>query len=99
MSTTITSSTAKTLGAHITETVQNYLNQLDGNDPIDLYNFVLEEVEMPFFRAVMDYTNGNQVQAAQISGISRGTLRKKLKKYFGTTLVGRHAGENERQDD
>ena len=39
------------------------------------------EVEEPLFKAVMDYTQGNQSQAAGILGINRGTLRKKLKTY------------------
>jgi len=39
------------------------------------------EVEKPLFRTVMDYTGGNQSQAAEILGINRGTLRKKLKSY------------------
>jgi Fis family transcriptional regulator, factor for inversion stimulation protein len=46
-----------------------------------LYDLVLGEVERPLFKAVMDYTNGNQCQAAGILGINRGTLRKKLKTY------------------
>jgi Fis family transcriptional regulator, factor for inversion stimulation protein len=33
------------------------------------------------FRAVLTYTNGNQNEAAEILGINRGTLRKKLKDY------------------
>jgi DNA-binding NtrC family response regulator len=33
------------------------------------------------FRAVLTYTNGNQSEAAEILGINRGTLRKKLKDY------------------
>lgn len=42
---------------------------------------VLGEVEPPLFRAVMDYTQGNQTRAAEILGINRATLRKKLKQY------------------
>ena len=42
---------------------------------------VIGEVEKPLFRAVLTYTNGNQSEAAEILGINRGTLRKKLKDY------------------
>ena len=42
---------------------------------------MLGEVEKPLFSAVLDYTNGNQSEAAEILGINRGTLRKKLKVY------------------
>jgi len=46
-----------------------------------LYDLVIGEVERPLFKAVMDYTHGNQSQAAGILGINRGTLRKKLRSY------------------
>jgi Fis family transcriptional regulator len=39
------------------------------------------EVERPLLSAVLGYTNGNQCEAAEILGINRGTLRKKLKAY------------------
>ena len=47
----------------------------------DLYQLVIGEVEKPLFKAVLRYTNGNQSEAAEILGINRGTLRKKLKQY------------------
>ncbi|MFQ3333723.1 MAG: DNA-binding protein Fis [Woeseiaceae bacterium] len=58
-----------------------YFESLNGHRPGDLYNLVLGQVEEPLFQAVMKYTNGNQSQAAEILGINRGTLRKKLKTY------------------
>jgi len=42
---------------------------------------VLREVEEPLFRAVLDYSGGNQSQAALILGITRATLRKKLREF------------------
>jgi Fis family transcriptional regulator len=42
----------------------------------------MREVEEPLFRSVLDYAEGNQSRAADILGINRGTLRKKLK-YYG----------------
>jgi Fis family transcriptional regulator len=42
---------------------------------------VLREVEEPLFRAVLDYSSGNQCRAAAILGINRGTLRKKLRQF------------------
>ncbi len=38
-------------------------------------------VEKPLLRAVMRETRGNQVRAAQLLGINRNTLRKKLKEH------------------
>ena len=46
--------------------------------PGHLYDLVMREVEEPLFRAVLDYADGNQSRAADILGINRGTLRKKL---------------------
>ena len=42
---------------------------------------VVAEVELPLLRAVMSYTRGNQSKAAEVLGINRSTLRKKLEKY------------------
>ena len=63
------------------DALHNYFDSLNGDRPGDLYDLVLGEVERPLFKAVMDYTDGNQSQAAGILGINRGTLRKKLKTY------------------
>ncbi len=71
----------KPLRKHTEEALNGYFKSLNGDRPGDLYEFVMGEVEEPLFRAVMDYTDGNQSQAAGILGINRGTLRKKLKTY------------------
>jgi Fis family transcriptional regulator len=42
---------------------------------------VLQEVECPLLEIVMDQARGNQTKAAEILGINRSTLRKKLKQY------------------
>ncbi|MCL4721111.1 MAG: Fis family transcriptional regulator, partial [Gammaproteobacteria bacterium] len=49
--------------------------------PGDLYELVLGEVEAPLFKTVLTYTGGNQSVAAEILGINRATLRKKLRHY------------------
>ncbi len=61
--------------------ISNYLSQLNGNDVDDMYDLVLSEIESPMLEEVMKYTRGNQTRAANLLGINRGTLRKKLKKY------------------
>ena len=71
----------KPLCQHTEEALRSYFATLNGDRPGDLYELVLGEVERPLFKAVMDYTDGNQSQAAGILGINRGTLRKKLKTY------------------
>ena len=54
---------------------------MNGHQPADMYRLVLGEVEPSLFRTVLDYTDGNQTVAADILGINRATLRKKLKQY------------------
>ena len=65
----------------VQKAVANYLQQLTGQDVNDLYELVLSELEKPLLEEVMKYTRGNQTRAANLMGINRGTLRKKLKQY------------------
>ena len=63
------------------EALESYFATLNGHKPGQLYDLVLREVEEPLFKAVLDYVEGNQSRAADVLGINRGTLRKKLKTY------------------
>jgi len=63
------------------QALDSYFTSLNGHTPGRLYDLVLREVEEPLFRAVLDYVEGNQSRAAEVLGINRGTLRKKLKAY------------------
>ena len=58
-----------------------YLGDLNGHDVRDLYHVVLNEVEPAILDVVMNHVEGNQTLAAEMLGINRGTLRKKLKLY------------------
>jgi len=64
------------------EALHRYFKDLNGDNPGDLYGLVLGEVEAPLFETVMEHTQGNQSRAAEILGINRATLRKKLKHYY-----------------
>ncbi len=68
--------------------VYNLVNRFlaeNKNKKIDnLYDLIISEVEPPLLEAVMEKRRGNQLQAAKMLGISRGTIRKKLQRYFGT---------------
>ena len=67
---------------HLTETaLKKYFKTLNGHRPVDLYKFVMKEVERPLLREVMKYSKSNQTEASKILGINRTTLRKKLKDY------------------
>ena len=72
---------SKPLSSLTDECLNSYFENLNGHKPGDLYQLVIGEVERPLFRAVLTYTHGNQSEAAEILGINRGTLRKKLKTY------------------
>ena len=61
--------------------VTNFFAQMDGQEAEEVYEMVLSEVEAPLLDIIMQHTRGNQTRAANMLGINRGTLRKKLKKY------------------
>lgn len=64
--------------------VNKFLTENKNKKIDDLYDMILCEVEPPMLQAVMEKKRGNQLQAAKLLGISRGTIRKKLQRYFGT---------------
>lgn len=72
----------------VSRSVQKYFAELNGVEPFGLHQIVLEEIEIPLFRAVMEHCKYNQSKAAEIMGLSRGTLRAKLKQYFDDQYVG-----------
>jgi Fis family transcriptional regulator len=70
------------LGACIETALEGYFSDLDGHKPCrDLYDMVMSEVEVPLLRTILRFTGGNQSRAAEILGINRSTLRKKLEKF------------------
>jgi Fis family transcriptional regulator len=74
---------------HVISTVKNYLASVSSKDNnLNLYQLIVEEVEAPLFRTVMELTRYNQSKAARVLGVSRGTLRTKLKRYFDDEFIG-----------
>jgi Fis family transcriptional regulator len=65
----------------VTSAIELYLDDMNGHEVTDLYHVVLSEVEPAILDVVMQYVEGNQTEAAEMLGVSRGTLRKKLKLY------------------
>ncbi len=65
----------------VDQAMDNYFKHLDGQDPSNVYEMVMAEVEAPMLEVVMKYTRHNQTRAAHVLGLNRGTLRKKLKQY------------------
>ena len=78
------------LTQQVINTVKGYLNTLTHKElmSLNLYQLVVEEVEAPLFRTVMELTRYNQSKAARVLGVSRGTLRTKLKRYFDDEFIG-----------
>lgn len=70
-----------TLRECLSERLADYFADLDGHAPGDLYRLVISETEEPLLSMVLNYTRGNVSRAADILGIHRATLRKKLKMY------------------
>lgn len=77
------------LNHQIIHSVKSFLSSSSSKekDP-NLYQVILEEVEAPLFRTVMELTRYNQSKAARVLGVSRGTLRTKLKHYFDDEFIG-----------
>lgn len=65
----------------IEHNLKRYFAHLDGEPAHDVYQLVLKQVEPPLLRCVMAQCDGNQSKAAQILGLNRNTLRKKLLEY------------------
>ena len=63
----------------VTASLNTYFEQMDEQVPSDLYAMVISEVEGPLLAYVMEQVNHNQCKAADMLGLNRGTLRKKLK--------------------
>lgn len=77
------------LSQQVINAVKGYLNAVNNkNSNLNLYQLIIEEVEAPLFRTVMEMTRYNQSKAARVLGVSRGTLRTKLKRYFDDEFIG-----------
>ena len=70
-----------TLKQVVKDTLCNYFSNIGSERPVDFYAILLEEIERPLLEVLINHTQYNQVKMAHILGISRGTLRKKLKQY------------------
>lgn len=69
------------LAACVKHALDEYFKDLDGQRPHAVYDMVLQCVERPLLEYVLNRAGGNQSKAAEILGLNRNTLRKKLKQY------------------
>lgn len=62
----------------VRRSLERYFKDLDGERPRAVYDMVLKNVEKSMFEIVLDRAEGNQSVAAEMLGINRNTLRKKI---------------------
>jgi two-component system, NtrC family, nitrogen regulation response regulator GlnG len=68
----------------LSATVERHLSRYfagfqDGMPPPGLYHRILREIEFPLLSAALAATRGNQIRAADLLGVNRNTLRKKIR--------------------
>ena len=61
--------------------MKQYFDDLNGEDPNNLYPLFMSQVEKPFLEVVLKNCNNNQSKASEVLGINRNTLRKKIQAY------------------
>ena len=71
----------ETLQQSIHRHLSKYFEAHEGQDlpPTGLYSRILSELEIPLIKLSLEATNGNQIKAAELLGLNRNTLRKKIK--------------------
>jgi Fis family transcriptional regulator len=69
------------LGKCVINALEQYFRDLDGENPAAIYDMVLKSVEKPMLEVVLAKAAGNQTLAAEMLGINRNTLRKKLTEH------------------
>ncbi len=65
----------------VKKSLEKYFRDLGEQQPSNVYEMVVFTVEKPILEAVMARAGGNQSQAADMLGINRNTLRKKLQQH------------------
>ncbi|HET7597566.1 MAG TPA: helix-turn-helix domain-containing protein [Burkholderiales bacterium] len=63
----------------VRKAIDGYFRDLDGEKASGVYDMVIHCVEKPLLESVLHRVQGNQTHAAQMLGINRNTLRKKIK--------------------
>ncbi|MDD1633205.1 MAG: DNA-binding protein [Methylococcaceae bacterium] len=69
------------IAACMRRSLNRYFKDLDGETPSEIYTMVLGAVEKPLLAYILDRSEGNQTRAAEMLGINRNTLRKKMREY------------------
>jgi Fis family transcriptional regulator len=65
----------------VKRSLNRYFRDLEGEKPCAVYEMVMKSVEKPMLEVIMHQAGGNQTVAADILGINRNTLRRKLAEH------------------
>ena len=64
---------------YVRKALEDYFRDLDGEErSFAVYDMVMNCVEKPLLETVLQHTGGNQTRAAELLGLNRNTLRKKI---------------------
>ena len=64
---------------YVRNAMDDYFKDLDGENPsCSVYDMVINCVEKPLIETVLLHAGGNQTRAAELLGLNRNTLRKKI---------------------
>jgi Fis family transcriptional regulator, factor for inversion stimulation protein len=74
-------STGESLEQSVFRSLEQYFANLDGAKPHALHEMVLGAIEKPLLKFALHRCEGNQSAAADLLGINRNTLRRKLQDY------------------
>jgi Fis family transcriptional regulator len=70
------------MARYVREAVAAYFVALDGEEPsCPVYDMVISCVEKPLIETVLYHAGGNQTRAAELLGMNRNTLRKKIQSH------------------
>lgn len=65
----------------VRKAMEQYFSDLDGEKPCAIYDMVVGCVEKPLLEVILNQAQGNQTRAAELLGINRNTLRKKMQHH------------------
>ncbi len=63
------------------KSIKQYISKMDGNGNGQLHDLIIDAIEKPLFKMVLKEMQGNQTKTANILGINRNTLRKKIREH------------------
>lgn len=89
MSTETTTQQTTSLADTVSALVKDHVKVMGRDKVVNLRDMILEKVEPALLEVVMLHCRYNQSRAAKILGISRGTCRALLIKYFDEQYCGR----------